>query len=330
MKLYKYTKFDVGCSILESSHIALSKPEWFNDPFDCIPVFDKDEQQRAIEILSGYVMDQQIIQLLQSLKANSNKKRDRILASVVLKEFDFIRCLTRLRPSVYEPYCSFKILKRMMRFLKLIGKTSSEQSELVEKINFAQSTLETQGTTMISDMFNMRNRMYVGCLSATYESILMWSYYGEDHKGVCFEIEIDDDSEYLSKVQYQNERPTMQTEKLLRNFCGQLFANKDQKEANALMLPLILQPYITKAEGWRHEQEYRLIYLEEAFEKEGIFKKLCNDGTERYMCPVKITKVYLGAAMSDEQKSEILSIIPSEIEVVEMNISDTEYELLTH
>ena len=38
MKLYKYTKFDVGCSILESSHIALSKPEWFNDPFDCMAI----------------------------------------------------------------------------------------------------------------------------------------------------------------------------------------------------------------------------------------------------------------------------------------------------
>lgn len=330
MKLYKYTKFDVGCSILESSHIALSKPEWFNDPFDCIPVFDKDEQLRAIEILTGYVVDQQIIQLLQSLKTNSTKKRDRILASGVLKEFDFIRFLTMIKPSVYEPYCSFKILKRMMHFLKLIGKTSPEQSELVEKINFAQSTLETQGPAMISDLFNIRNRMYVGCLSATYESILMWSYYGEDHKGVCIEIEIDDDSEYLSKVQYQNERPTMQTEKLLRNFCGQLFANKNPKEANALMLPLILQPYTTKAAGWRHEQEYRLIYLEEAFEKEGIVKKLCNDGTERYMCPVKITKVFCGANMSEDNKDILRKNLPAEIEIVEMNISDTKYELFTH
>lgn len=57
---------------------------------------------------------------------------------------------------------------------------------------------------------------------------------------------------------------------------------------------------------------------------------MCNDGIERYMFPIpKITKVYLGSAMSDKQKSEILSIIPSEIEAVEMKISDSKYELLT-
>ena len=35
------------------------------------------------------------------------------------------------------------------------------------------------------------------------------------------------------------------------------------------------------------------------------------------------------AEMSDKQKAEIYSIIPSEIEVVEMKISNTKYELLT-
>lgn len=329
MKLYKYTNWDIGQSILESSHMTLSKPECFNDPFDCVPVFEKEAQKRAIEILTGYVMDQKIIQLLQSLKKNSPKKRDRILATVVLKEFSFIRMLVKIKPSIYDPYCSFRILKRMLRFLEIIGKTSSEQSALKEKIEVAQLTLETQGVSMLEDLLNMHDRMYVGCLSSTYESILMWSYYGDDHKGVCLEIDIDEDSEYLSKVQYQDERPTMQTEKLLRNYCGQLFANIGEKEANAVLLPLILQPYITKAEDWKHEQEYRLIYLEEAFEKEKIEKHLCKDGKERYMCPVKITKVFCGTAMSDDDKKALRTIVLPEIKVVEMRISDTKYELLS-
>lgn len=328
MKLYKYTSWDVGRSILESSYMALSKPECFNDPFDCIPVFEREAQKRAIEIMTGYVMDQKLIESLQALKENSPKKRDRVLATVVLKEFGFIKMLVRLKPSIYEPYCSFKILKQMLRFLGFIGKNSPEFEVLKEKIEEAQSIVETQGFSVLEDLLNMHDRMYVGCLSATYESILMWSYYGDDHKGVCLEIDIDEDSEYLSKVQYQDERPTMQTEKLLRNYCGQLFANTGKENANAILLPLILQPYITKAEGWKHEQEYRLIYLEEAFEKEKIEKRLCKDGEERYMCPVRITKVFCGAAMSDEDKKALQAIVPQEIEVIEMRISDTKYELL--
>lgn len=328
MKLYKYTSWDIGQSILESSHMALSKPECFNDPFDCIPVFEIEAQKRAIEIMTGYVMDQKLIESLQALKENSPKKRDRLLATVVLKEFGIIRMLVRLKPSIYEPYCSFKILKRMLRFLGFIGKNSPELEALKEKIEEAQSIVETQGFSVLEDLLNMHDRMYVGCLSATYESILMWSYYGNNHKGVCLEIDIDEDSEYLSKVQYQDERPTMQTEKLLRNYCGQLFVNTGKENANAILLPLILQPYITKAEGWKHEQEYRLIYLEEAFEKEKIEKWLCKDGKERYMCPVKVTRVFCGAAMSDEDKKALQVIIPPEIEVVEMRISDTKYELL--
>ena len=136
----------------------------------------------------------------------------------------------------------------MVRFLSFMGKNSPELEDLKGKIEEAQSIVETQGFSILEDLLNMRDRMYVGCLSATYESILMWSYYGDNHKGVCLEIDIDEDSEYLSKVQYQNERPTMQTEKLLSNYCGQLFANIGAKEANAILLPLILQPYITKAD----------------------------------------------------------------------------------
>ena len=329
MKLYKYTTFDIGRTILESSYMALSKPECFNDPFDCIPVFEQEEQERAIQILTGYVMDQQIIQLMQSQKKTALRKRDRILARVVLKEFDFIRMLVRIKPGIYEPYLSFKVLKRMLHFLELIGSNSAERAVLKEKIEVAQSTIETQGFSMLKDLLNMHDRMYVGSLSATYESILMWSYYGKDHKGVCIELEIDENSEFLSKVQYQHDRPVMQTEKLLRNYCGQLFASKGEENANAVFLPLILQPYITKAEDWKHEQEYRLIYLEEAFEKEGIIKRLCADGCERYMCPVKISKVFCGANMSEENKDILRRIIPAEIEIVEMAISDAKYELLT-
>ncbi len=94
------------------------------------------------------------------------------------------------------------------------------------------------------------------------------------------------------------------------------------------MLPLVTQPYIAKAKEWEHEQEYRLIFPEQILNEMNIKKKMCDDGKERYMYKVKITKVFLGAAMSDNQKSELRKIIPPEIEIVEMKISNDKYELL--
>ena len=47
------------------------------------------------------------------------------------------------------------------------------------------------------------------------------------------------------------------------------------------------------------------------------------------MCPVKITKVFCGATMPEEDKKALQAIVSPEIEVVEMRISETKYELLS-
>jgi hypothetical protein len=144
------------------------------------------------------------------------------------------------------------------------------------------------------------------------------------------EIEIDENSEYLSKVEYQVDRPTMQLEKLMRDFCGKMFAQMDMSNVSKdpTLLPLVVQPYITKAKDWEHEREYRLIYLENDFIKEGFKKCVCSDDKERYFCPIKITKVFCGASMSEDNKKALRDIIPSEIEMVEMQISGNKYELM--
>jgi hypothetical protein len=212
-----------------------------------------------------------------------------------------------------------------------LGKVSPEQLREKEKLAYMQSVIEQQEWDTIHKMANQRDSIYVACLSAVYDSILMWSYYGQDHKGVCIEFEIEEDPRMLSKVEYCTERPTVQMEKLMKDLCGKIFAQKNSSEINQdpILLPLVVQPYISKAKDWEHEQEYRLIFPEQILDEMNIKKKMCGDGKERFMYDVKITKVFLGAAMSDEQKSEIRSIIPYEIEIVEMQTSDTKYELLS-
>jgi hypothetical protein len=211
-----------------------------------------------------------------------------------------------------------------------LGKVSLEQIQEKEKLAYMQSVIEKQEWDTIHKMANQRDSIYVACLSAVYDSILMWSYYGQDHKGVCIEFEIEEDPRMLSKVEYCTERPTVQMEKLMKDLCGKIFAQKSSSgiKEDPVLLPLVVQPYISKAKEWEHEQEYRLIFPEQILDELNIKKKMCSDGKERYMYDVKITKVFFGTSMPEDNKIALREIIPTHVEIVEMKISDNKYELL--
>lgn len=330
MKLYKYTRFDIGKQIISSSQIALSKPQDFNDPFDCVPVSTEDDLRKAIGILNGYAIDQAIFKSLKDVKDKINKPMQKALVSFVLWEYRIARKLAKRKPAAYSPIFTFEKFDKFFKLCERLGKVSPEQLREKEKLAYVQSVIEQQEWDTIHQMANQRDSLYIACLSAVYDSILMWSYYGQDHKGVCIEFEIEEDPRMLSKVEYCTERPTVQMEKLMKDLCGKIFAQKSSSEINEdpVLLPLVVQPYISKAKEWEHEQEYRLIFPEQILDEMNIKKKMCDDGKERYMYNVKITKVFFGAAMSDKQKSELRNIIPPKIEIVEIKISNDKYELL--
>ncbi len=331
MKLYKYTRFDIGKQIITSSQISLSKPRDFNDPFDCVPVSVDDDLRKAIDILNGYAIDQAIFKSLQDIKHKLNKPAQKALISFVLWEYRIARKLAKHKPMAYSPIFTPEKFNKLFGLCERFGKISPEQLQEKEKLAYAQSVIEQQEWDTITQMANMRDSLYITCLSAVCDSILMWSYYGQDHKGICIELEIEEDPRMLSKIKYCTERPTVQMEKLMKDLCGKMFAQKSSSEIDddPVLLPLVIQPYISKSKEWEHEQEYRLIFPEQILDEMGIKKKMCSDGKERFMYNVKITKVFVGAAMSDVQKSEIRSIVPSNVKVIEMQISDTKYELIS-
>lgn len=331
MRLYKYTKLEIGKQIISSSQIALSKPKDFNDPFDCVPVPIQDDLRKAINILNGYIIDQAMFESFQNIKVKTKKPVQKALIAFVLWEYQIAQKLAKRKPTTYSPIFTFQKFDKLFSLCERLDKVSPEQLQEKDKLAHIQSVIEQKEWDTITKMSNMRDSLYVACLSAVHDSILMWSYYGKDHKGVCLELEIEEDPRILSKVEYCTERPTVQMEKLMKDFCGKIFAQKSSSEINEdpILLSLLVQPYITKAKEWEHEQEYRLIFPEQILDKMNIKKKMCEDNTERYMYDVKITKVFLGAAMSDEQKAEIRDIVPPEIEIVEMKLSDTKYELLS-
>lgn len=89
----------------------------------------------------------------------------------------------------------------------------------------------------------IRNQTGIVCLSAARDSIRMWSYYADSHKGVCLGFDTSEGTfRTAMKVNYQNPNASLDA--------GQALAN----DASALAAHVSLR----KAAEWEFEQEYRI------------------------------------------------------------------------
>ena len=91
------------------------------------------------------------------------------------------------------------------------------------------------------DAISTRYRVY--CLGPDGGNLLMWSHYADKHKGICFEFSTQDTVMCCPlRVVYSLEFPVM------RVYSGDEVEN--------------LIPFLTKADVWENEREYRLIAQE--------------------------------------------------------------------
>jgi hypothetical protein len=131
---------------------------------------------------------------------------------------------------------------------------------------------------------------YYGVFSAsrTWSSILMWSHYGDNHRGYCVGF---------------NEEMLVKSNKFGR--CGDVFYSqnfplRDPLEFdNDIVKDSFIQMH-TKAIEWKYEMEYRLSILN----PNGLLK------SERIITLDEsyISEIILGVSMDEENKEEIISI----------------------
>ena len=132
---------------------------------------------------------------------------------------------------------------------------------------------ETQG------LIEKNKNSGIVCLSEECDSILMWSHYAGEHKGVCFEFTraVDNclgDIELCSPVKYDTHYPIIDL--------GRLLLNQDGETLKIMMY--------TKSEEWAYEKEWRLITPQ---------------GDKECPWPVPISRVILGIKIEDQFKSKI-------------------------
>jgi hypothetical protein len=103
-------------------------------------------------------------------------------------------------------------------------------------------------------------RARVCCFSASPDSMQMWSYYAGGHKGLCLEVDVSEFSGRISKVVYVDDTAFL----------------RDKKPVERLAF---------KHSTWKHEQEHRLITVDEA---------------EYEWLPVEIKSVLISSSMDSE------------------------------
>lgn len=97
----------------------------------------------------------------------------------------------------------------------------------------------------IGDEFNKRG---VLSFSETWKSVLMWSHYADEHRGVCLEFDTTElDHPELNKVNYLGNRGVLASD---------VYAWKMEKDEEAGIRAYDTH-FFSKAPGWEYEREWR-------------------------------------------------------------------------
>jgi len=99
---------------------------------------------------------------------------------------------------------------------------------------------------MHSFVEEMNDKFGVLCFSATSSEPVLWSHYADNHRGVAFEFSYLEKSESLIKIEYSDDRPTVDANRL-NNPIG----------LDDYLLPILNRLICWKSSGWRYEQEMR-------------------------------------------------------------------------
>ena len=104
------------------------------------------------------------------------------------------------------------------------------------------------------DTENIRNSAWICSLSKIYNSILMWSYYG-NHKGVCIGLNMEEANKYLSRIHCRVYFGAMEMDVQYSDVIDKPDYFHDANNFFRYQLS-------TKAKEWEHEQEVRLLLID--------------------------------------------------------------------
>ena len=158
--------------------------------------------------------------------------------------------------------------------------------------------------------------------NAGIESLPMWAYYSNNHKGFCIEYTVED-PELIYPVSYEQKRvPIASIIAGMFSEFEQAYNNHEPLSLDALFYACVMRyQFLMKHVSWKHEEEYRIIY-----------PFVTNIGNNMLINKIglRTSRIVAGVNCSDEHKKR-LNDISQKINcgsIKEAQISDTEYILI--
>lgn len=223
---YRYRSFSTNTlDSLCHDRLYFAHPGTFNDPLDCNPTIECDSSLDELRHLLSILIRKRV--------------KSEVLASLEQ---------ARVKGNGTTEHAERRALSEAQRELADIAYNATNQDP-----DDTASESEAESWLLVSQIDRELRRHYergVCCFSTTYASPLLWSHYGDQHRGVCIGYGLDRKPKpQLRRVKYGGSR-SVQTSVLTR-----ALVNEDSKAKDELDRDVLLR----KASGWRYEKEWRLI-----------------------------------------------------------------------
>lgn len=304
-KLYKYTSVETAIRIINAERVLLNNPNNFNDPFDSEIYIDEYERGKAFDLFINFYV--QYLLKEDKLKLNFKEEYKNKAKNLKIKiknkiknrnEFEYINDVNSLMKLLND--YDYKTISNELR------NKCNEEIKKVQK--------------------HSREEMLMTCFSKRNDSILMWSHYGNLHKGVCLEFENDIIPLYI--VSYSNEKPKFNIELATKIVIDAKLKHK-KPSLNDNLRDNIISLFKTKSKDWEYEKEVRFITnVDEVKKGLSIFAyQDVFDG--KYYCNCKVKKIYIGVKANGEQLNTLIQMaLNRNIPIVYMKEDEKEYSII--
>lgn len=285
---YKYVSSSTAKRILENGSFLCRCPLEFNDPFD-------------VQIGMHFNFD------IHNLNEIFFEKLETLVEAV--------------NQPIFENENSFAKLVLLIRELKKVHGFPKEKlrMETKEPISEMAKSFEDNRILLMQERMKLVKRMRVLCLSETFESVLMWSHYADNHAGVVLklkvaETEAEDDPLWIAeKVSYTRQAIPLMTKEVALDT---IFGIKKYD-----ITKLGRQLTCTKFDVWDYEKEWRICDVVDEGNKADHYITL---DLKRFVA------IYFGCKTDESVIAEIKAIARSknnEMKFYKANKHKSEYKL---
>ena len=224
-KVYRYRALNAfTLDALCHDQLYFASPSDFNDPLDCSPNLEADSDNATLRSV---------------LRA--------LLAKRIHDEAAGALAHARIRKNE----AAEKHLRRIAE--RDVEAQLSNIAYMATNPEYEVSKEEAESWLLTQEIQRELTRQYdsgVCCFSSAYDNPLLWSHYGDQHKGICIGYGLDrDPPPHLRRVVYGGNRLIM-TSTVAKAVLHGDAAAKDQIEQNMLL---------RKAAPWRYEREWRIV-----------------------------------------------------------------------